>query len=423
MSAPVVSGIPGGYRLIWAHERVQATITRLADSRKDQSTSAEVLLTATDAIPGAAHMHQGRVNLTSTRAKADLAKALTGMDNSIRWADIVEAMCVGVLKLHRQGEPIISVGTMPLSGGQRYRVWPMCPDGVCSVLFGEGGTGKSFIATLIAVLVQSGGSFVGLRSEQGNVLYLDYETSAETLNERVRAICEGLNIAPFDILYRYSYHPLADDIDALRDMIIEHGISFVVVDSLGPACGGDPNDAEMAIRMFNALRELRVTALLIDHIAKNTAEGSKPSPYGSVYKINLARSVWQIKQGQRTEDMASAVGLYHRKANLGPLRSPFGLTMHFTNDDNEQLTEMRFASLSVDDDSDLAKELPLRQRIIAALKDGKLTVHDLAVTLRETTPTLSEDAVRVSLNRMKGGQVVKMGEEWGVLSHDANGVR
>jgi len=418
MSRPITSAIPGGYRLIWAHERVMATVTRLTDSRKDMSTSAEVLVTATDAPAGAAHMHQGRVNLTSTRAKADLAKALRGRDESVTWIDLVESLCVEVLKLHRMGEPVVAVGTQPLNGGQKYRLWPLCPDGVSTVLFGEGGTGKSFLATLCAVLVQAGGQHLGLRPDPGNVLYLDYETSAETLNERVRAICAGLGIPPFDIFYRYSYHPLADDLDALRDMILEHGISFVVVDSLGPACGGDPNDAEMAIRMFNALRELRVTALLIDHIAKNTAEGSKPSPYGSVYKINLARSVWQIKQGQRTEDMASAVGLYHRKANLGPLRSPFGLTMHFVNDPNEQLTEMRFASLSVDDDSDLAKELPLRQRIIAALKDGKLTVHDLAVTLRETTPTLSEDSVRVTLNRMKGGQVVKMGEEWGLLERN-----
>ena len=92
MSRPITSAIPGGYRLIWAHERVMATVTRLTDSRKDMSTSAEVLVTATDAPAGAAHMHQGRVNLTSTRAKADLAKALRGRDESVTWIDLVESL-------------------------------------------------------------------------------------------------------------------------------------------------------------------------------------------------------------------------------------------------------------------------------------------------------------------------------------------
>jgi hypothetical protein len=98
------------------------------------------------------------------------------------------------------------------------------------------------------------------------------------------------------------------------------------------------------------------------------------------------------------------------------LRSPFGLTMRFVNDQNEQLTRMEFATLSVHDDTDLAKELPLRQRILANLAAGKLNVHDLTVTLREGTPTLTEDTVRVTLNRMKGVQVQKFGDEWGRLS-------
>ena len=421
MSQPTVFNIPGGYRFVWSLEKIEATVTRFSDERRSMSTTCEVHFSASTAGEADGHLHQARLNLTSTTARRDMVKALNAVDDHIPWwAEIVETVCVQALALHRRGEPIQKVGTRPLGNGQRYRVWPMVPEGVSSVLFGEGGTGKSFIATLAAILVQTGGSFVGMRAEQGNALYLDYETSPETLNERVRAICDGLNIEPFDLLYRYSYHPLADDLDALRDMIIEHGISFVVVDSLGPACGGDPNDAEMAIRMFNALRELRVTALLIDHIAKSQQEGSKPSPYGSVYKVNLARSVWQIKQGKRSEDMASSVGIYHRKANLGPLRSPFGLTMHFVNDQNEQLTRMEFATLSVHDDTDLAKELPLRQRILATLKgEGKLDVHDLTVMLREGDPKLTEDSVRTTLNRMKGGQVQKWTDGWGVLTHDA----
>jgi hypothetical protein len=414
MAGPTVYTIPGGYQFIWPVDRVRVTVRRLRDERRGDTTKGEITVEANDPTT-TEPIFQGQLTLTSPVSRRDVIKALVYRAPDVRWVDVVEALCIQTLKMHRQGEPMLPVGTRPLSGGQRYRLWPMVPEGVSTVLFGEGGTGKSFIATLAAVLVQSGGAFVGLRAEQGNVLYLDYETSAETLNERVAAICTGLQIPPFDIQYRYSFHPLADDIDSLRDMITDGGISFVVVDSLGPACGGDPNDAEMAIRMFNALRELRVTALLIDHIAKNQTEGGKPTPYGSVYKVNLARSVWQIKQGERSEDLASTVGIYHRKANYGPLRAPMGLTMRFTNDLNEQLTCMSFGACAVIDDPALSQEMPLRQRIVAILKSGKMTAHDIAVTLRENDARLTDDTVRVTLNRMRGNQAVKIGEEWGIL--------
>jgi hypothetical protein len=192
----------------------------------------------------------------------------------------------------------------------------------------------------------------------------------------------------------------------------------------GPACGGDPSAAELTIRIFNALRELRVTSLLIDHVAKNQSarirsknqiEGGKPSPYGSIYKGNLARSVWQIKQGERREDMVTSAGLYHRKANLGPLRRPLGLTMRFTSDANEQLTDMQFDSFSVVQDSDLSRELPVRVRIAVTVRTGAKTAQAIAEEL-----DIEVDQVRARLNDLrKQGKVVKVGDEWGNAAHQS----
>lgn len=415
---PQVYDTPGGYRFFWPLENVQITVKRLSDDRRNQTTSAEIRVESLD--PAAkGHVHQSRINLTSTQAKAGLAKKLKEYNEGIGWDNIVEALCFQTLEMHRQGEPLQMIGDAPLSGGTKYRLWPVCPESMPALIFGEGGTGKSFLALMAAILVQTGHRYAGLRPTQGNVLYLDYETSAETQNERVRAICAGMKMEPVQIAYRYCYHPLAEDIETIQDMVHERGITFIVVDSMGPACGGDPNEAELAIRMFNALRQFRCSSLLVDHVAKNLQDGQKASPYGSVYKTNLARSVWQIKPVKDLEDYHTRVALYHRKVNFGPLRRDglgFGLT--YQNDEHEQLLSVSIQAVAVPEDTDLRKGLSLRRQIEACLAGGrKLTLDDLCVELEMEEPD-RRAVLRSTLAAGMGKYVHKWGEEWGLLSLD-----
>jgi hypothetical protein len=408
---PQIERTPGGYRFYFPIEKVQIAVKRLSDDRRSQSTSAEVDVVSMD--PAATgHIHQTRINLTSTQSKNSLVKKLTEYNEAIGWDSIVEDLCYKTLELHRQGEPLQDIGDNPLSGGIKYRLWPMCPEGMPALIFGEGGTGKSFLAILAAILVQSGHIAVGLRPVQGNALYLDYETSAETQNERVRAICSGLGIPNVHLAYRYCYHPLAEDIETIQDMVHEKDISFLVVDSLGPACGGDPNEAELAIRMFNCLRQLRISCLLIDHVAKNLADGVKASPYGSVYKTNLARSIWQIKPSKQTEASHTRMALYHRKVNFGPLRSALGFDLTFRNDAHEQLLSMSVVGCAVEIDPELLRGLPIKERVKKVLlAEGHMTTDELCLDLdldkKDLAPRLSE---------MKKAMVIGLWEDkWGLL--------
>jgi hypothetical protein len=390
-------------------------VKRLSDNRRDQSTSAEIRVESLDPVDSG-HIHQARINLTSTQAKNALAKQLKEANPVIDWPGIVEKLCFETLEMHRMGEPLVMIGDRPLSGGAKYRLRPLVPEGMPAIVFGEGGTGKSFIALLAAILVQSGHSALGLRPTQGNVLYLDYETSAETQNERVKAICAGMNTPITQIAYRYCFHPLAEDIETIQDMVSDKAISFLIVDSLGPACGGDPNEAELAIRMFNALRQLRVSSLLIDHVAKNLQDGQKASPYGSVYKTNLARSVWQIKPAKDLEDFHTRVGLYHRKVNFGPLqRDGLGFGMVYENDQSEQLVRVQISSIRVSEDAELAQGLSLRRRIETCLAGRRMTQAELALELEmEEKDKLA--VLCTTLNRGKGNVFGKWGDKWGLLA-------
>jgi hypothetical protein len=373
-----VSNIPGGYRISLPMQRVQIEARRFSDDRRLQSTSAELTVLSLDPV-AKGHMHRARLNLTSTTGKTDFARALARLDDSIKWLDIVEGVGNALLDAHRQGDPVVMIGgDRPASKGIGYTIWPMCPDASATIIYGDGGTGKSLIALLGAYLVQTGGVHCGLRTKQGNALYLDYETCEDTMHERLAAIAAGLDGPLPELAYRYCYHPLADDIDAIQEIILEHSINFIVVDSLGLACGGDPSDPEIAIRMMGALRELRCTSLLVDHVSKMD-NGGKPTPFGSVYKPNLARSTWYAKLGQRDNTYQTRVALHHRKANFGPLRPAIGLELTFegTEEKLDKLVFKRFDVLTSDDD-DLLQDASCADRVAAVIAHGSKTIKAIA---------------------------------------------
>ncbi len=410
MPDPSVLSIPGGYRFVYPLEQVRITVSRIVDDRRTLATSAELTVASTNTeLPG--HLHQARVNLTSSQGKNGFAKALNARDDTIDWASVVEAVCLKTLEMHRQGEPVVEVGRAPLRATATHRLAPILVEGQPTVIFGEGGSFKSYIATMMGILVKSGSTLLGLCPLKGNVLYLDWETSSEELNERVRALCVGLGLDAIGLDYRYCCAPIADDLSAIQEIVADREVGLVIVDSLGAACGGDPNSAEVAVRMFAAIRSLHVSTLLIDHVSKNS---EKPTPFGSVYKVNYGRSVWEIKRVQNLRERAIRVALYHRKVNNGPLLAPVGFAIEFHNSERGQVQEVHIGRLSVDQDTDLSTGLPQRERIIGFLRAGKASPQEIA-----DGTGIPVQNIRVRLNQYKTeGAVVKVGDDWALPARE-----
>ena len=288
MSKPTIRVNAGIYELVWLQEQVAIRVDRLHEN-SGSSLTGEILVKSL--LPGMpSHLHQARLNLTSTAARRTLAKHLEERNPEAIWADIVEQACVLVLQSYREGEPVLTVNDIAPRQGSRFRLDPFVLEGHPNMIFGAGGVGKSLLAVYFAVLVSAGHHRNGLSPMPGNVLYLDYETSPEELRERVAAIEAGLGEPGFsNIFYRFSHQPIANDIEQIQRIVSDKQIEFVVIDSMGPACGADPNSPEAVIAYFTALRSLRIASLTIDHVAKNA---NTPTPYGSVYKTNLCRSVY-----------------------------------------------------------------------------------------------------------------------------------
>ena len=161
---------------------------------------------------------------------------------------------------------------------------------------------------------------------------------------------------------------------------------------------GDAN--ESVVRLFTALRHLNTTVLVIDHISKEGAasESGAFKPYGSAYKVNLARSVWELRQGKEADVDAIHLGLYHRKSNNSRLAAPMGLA--YRNEDGKRVT---WSDEPITETS-LAAGVSIARRVDAAVKEGPITDAELADALG-----VEVKAVRVPLSRgRKSGRYTKL---------------
>jgi hypothetical protein len=102
------------------------------------------------------------------------------------------------------------------------------------------------------------------------------------------------------------------------------GVGFMIIDSAGLACGGEPEKAEGAIRFFNALNSLGLSSLTTAHVTKE--ETKELYPFGSIFWHNGARMTWNV-QGDRDLDVLH-LGFFCRKANtLRERPDSFGLAI------------------------------------------------------------------------------------------------
>lgn len=387
-----------GYVMTVPEIMAEFAVDRL--TRRSGETHGE--LTVTCSLPGSrstdGHLHQARFNLSSTTARTGLAKTLAARSKAdeVDWFDLLENFCRRVLAAEREGEPISMVGALPLTvESESYRLLPMLPEAQTTILYGDGGTGKSTLAAAIAASVESGVVVVdGWVPRKGPVLYLDWEAGKASINRRVRGVAMGAHI-PSIVQIRHAdcrrRGPISGFAEDLARYIDREGVALVIVDSIGMAAGtsNEGSDAnESAIRLFAAFGYLGTTVLAIDHISKAAAQddGKPARPYGSIYKGLLARATYELR---RTPDGRS-LGVYNTKANDGPLLAPqmFAVT-------HEPDGAIRYERLDYVP-AELSKSLPNADRIAAVLSDRRMNASEIA---DETGLTAA--VVRTTLSRYR----------------------
>jgi len=348
------------------------------------------------------HLFEGNHNLSALQGRTALAKHLASRVEGVDWPRFLEEACVLTVRAERQGEPFIAVGS--LAEDETRPFWliePVVRVGLPTILFGDGGAGKSTTALMLASTVLSGYPIADFRPAwTAPVLYLDWETDREEINDTLRALREGHGIDIPDIYYRRETAPLQQSVRQIRRFIDEHGVALAVIDSLGAACGGEPESAEVALRLFGAIRSLGCAALCVSHVTKLASNGK---PFGSVYFHNAARLTFELRRHQLPEESVMHVGVYHQKANKGKRQREIGLRVDF-GEDPASITYTREEIPA--DATELVAAMPQAERIRLVLRQAteSLTADDIA-----SLSDVSVGNVRARLSDMvKRGQVTRI---------------
>ncbi|MFC1874099.1 AAA family ATPase [Chloroflexota bacterium] len=396
---PTVQSVGDTYILNWQQHNIQIKLNRLVE--KSEGVSAELLITK-----GSNHLYQARSNLLSPTSKKTLANEMSGRLAGIDWRIIIEQAFTKTLTTYRKDQPVIQVGNLPKRETPRYRLKPFVLENEMSAIYAYGGAGKSVLSHLIAVLVQCGVSACGLIPIQGNVLILDWETSKETVDERVKAIKKGMKITSPELpYYRRCYHTLASDIYEIQEETVNKDIKLIIVDSANMASGVTNDFHGPAQAMLSALRSLNRSILIIDHKPK---QGD--SMFGTVIKFNSCRSAWEMEGTQEEDSNTLEVALTLTKHNDIPKMRPVGFRVEFSGDD-DYINELVFKREDIMDNPQFAKKRPLKDQIYhLLLHEGLMSVSDIASELENTT----ENSVRGVLNRYKDKLFIKKDNKWGI---------
>jgi len=310
-------------------------------------------------------------NLSASRTRKERATLLAerAQTKDLDWLALVEEFCQRVLEAERRGEPAIDLRTVPLPDPEHdsIRIHGFeLPRRHPSVLFGDGGSAKSYLGLYLGGCLAQQGLRVGV---------FDWELEAPDHRFRLRKLFGDQEP---EILYARCYRPLTSEADRLRRMVREQHIDFGVYDSVGYASGTQPEAAESALAYFRVVRKIGIGRLHIAHVTK--AEGGDQTPFGSIFWHNSARATWFIKASDESPDGTILdIGIFQRKSNLSAkMRAPLAFRITFG---EERTTFQRIEPGSV---PVLAEKMTIRQRMTHLLARGAMSIETLAEEIGAT---------------------------------------
>jgi hypothetical protein len=258
------------------------------------------------------------------------------------------------------------------SGPRPYIVDGVLFTGFAGALYGDGGSAKSLLMMHLGQCVARGDRWLGFDTIKTDVLYLDFELDEEEQSRRAYQVAAGVGYEelPEGCFYLSAAgYPTRAIFDHALSVCKERGIGLVIVDSLGYALEGDAEASKDVLRFFreveSSFRREGISLLIVDHQSKNGNYQEK-TMFGSVYKTNSIRSVFQVEPGEHGDDYINLT-LRHKKINFGPKLEPFGVQVTF--DTDKVAVEEREL-----DSTELVGESTLnaKDRVLITLADGPM---------------------------------------------------
>lgn len=389
---PVITPRGSGYQVKWDNG-VEVYVSRIRENPERLKCEVAILLNSQP-------LTRSSPVLTSESGKDSLIRKLKRRrpdeDWGIDWEVMVEELSALVVDAHRQGASEIVLGAVPEDDMLTWRVEGVLPEGFPTLLYGDGGSGKSMFATFISVLIDQGYLSTDLRLpvEPGKVLYLDWETDAEEIAKRARGIHRGLGLdTSSGIVYRRCSQPLLAEVDRIIDICSSRQIDVLVCDSLGLATGGTLEEAESTLGFFQAIRHIGLTCLVISHTNK------AGQSFGSVYANNSSRMTWEAKGTRNTNGGGIDLAMFHRKANNVALQLPMG--WHISFDDEKGVTFARRDVFETDSAGSLSVADLVYQVVRREGPVDKDVLLERVAAYKSVTVDKLRPAINVALSRHK----------------------
>jgi hypothetical protein len=336
-----------------------------ASARKWRENGSPVLAAQMERIAEETEAKAAREQWRESQPELETPTAATAVDRaSARWGDASKA--VDWKEIDGDGKPtaidakdalapiasalrVIEVGDLSTVAIAvvHFVIAQLVPRGVCTLLAGHGGVGKSMLMLILAAHVACGKAWAGLSVAVGRAVFVTLEDSAELVRWRLRAIavvCEldaGLLARNLIIVDGHdgdgSLVVEASDAGVRRivptpNMIVlrelAKGASLVAIDNASDAFDGDENVRRQVRAFFRELggiaRAQNAAVMLAAHVdkvaARNGKSGAANNGYsGSTAWHNSARSRIALSEADGMVELA------HEKSNLGKKIDPIRL--------------------------------------------------------------------------------------------------
>lgn len=361
-------------------------------------------------VPGAmAEPYVDRINLLSISAREATRRELEAVTGKAAgWAAVLPGALAKARTAYLSVDRSICAADIDAPGELEFIATDLVPDDGVTVWFGTGSAGKTMLSYRLALAIAHGAPFLGRTTKERKVLVIDYETGRGVFAYRLNRLAAGAGLE-HDALGTIQYWdaagiPLPDQVEALRRCIDQHNIGFLLLDHAAIACGGKPEESEVAMRFYRAASRLGLPMLALAHI---TGEGDRDPaqvrrPFGSIFWHNGARRTWFMQRTQEPDSDRIDVGLFCRKVNDGKKPSDFGVRLFFEGTSGP----VRVTALSLAENAELT-ETRGTEWLIHARLTRPMTYKEL-----EEETGIAYETIKQSISR-HGGLFRQVGESAG----------
>ena len=388
VAPPVMTSTGTGTKYSWHTLKIDIVVSKLMETERYGLVGE--LDVRTNGIPSVRHFLYGPVDV-SFKSSRDLASLVTEMEKLMSgppWRQMINDIARLSIGQFTKGTPWILLREAPRAQQQGFAHKPLLLAKEPTLWFSAGGGLKSYLALTLAVMMETGVDFgIGPALVRNHVAYLDWEWDVGQHARRLDTI-----ISPADqerlganIIYRNcGGRPLRKQIDEIKRMVAEEGITYIIIDSASPACGRASDNDEI-VAFFQAIAQIGVGSLILAHITKadRSSQDDVATAFGGVQWENQARSTWHLRKIQEEGSTTADLVLTHHKINAGNMNRPFALRFFFP-DESDPDGVVQIQGISPENlPAETLKEggVSFRDRVKYALKNRPMPAEELAEVL------------------------------------------